>query len=69
MDCPNCGATNAPDRDFCWRCNAELPKPKEKKTRNRRVIAGLPLWMWVVLAAVFFSMTVGQCMFLPQVPT
>lgn len=58
MDCPNCGVYNPEDRTVCWRCDQELPKPKEPKKRktdsmavNRRMwlIVGIVLVIWILL--------------------
>jgi predicted nucleic acid-binding Zn ribbon protein len=50
MDCPNCGVYNPEDRQVCWRCDQELPKPQERKKRtdpNRARIR-----MWIIIAIV-----------------
>lgn len=60
MDCPNCGVYNPEDRQVCWRCDQELPKPKvPKKKRDpsqvmRRtwIIVGIAILLWVVLSWV-----------------
>lgn len=63
MDCPNCGVYNPEGREVCWRCDKELPKPKEPKKRSsdpsmtmRRmwilIAVGLVLWVlltWLIL--------------------
>jgi predicted nucleic acid-binding Zn ribbon protein len=57
MDCPNCGVYNPEDRQVCWRCDQELPKPKEPKKRadpstaRRRmwIIVGIALLLWALL--------------------
>jgi predicted nucleic acid-binding Zn ribbon protein len=58
MDCPNCGVYNPEDRQVCWRCDQELPKPKEPKkkrvdpsTAMRRmwIIVGIALLLWALL--------------------
>jgi hypothetical protein len=51
-DCLNCGTWNPDDKIVCWRCQAELPKPVTKKTRQPLRILGLPIWIW--LALIFF---------------
>ena len=67
MDCPNCGVYNPDERTICWRCDQELPKPKEPgKKKNdpamfqRRmwiiVAVGVLLWLlltWVVMPMLF----------------
>ena len=58
MDCPNCGVYNPEERTVCWRCDKELPKPKEPKKKRdpaqmqRRiwVIVGIVLILWIVLS-------------------
>jgi predicted nucleic acid-binding Zn ribbon protein len=58
MDCPNCGVYNPEDRQVCWRCDQELPKPQEPKKRKgdpalaaRRmwIIVGIFLLFWIVI--------------------
>jgi predicted nucleic acid-binding Zn ribbon protein len=58
MDCPNCGVYNPEDRQVCWRCDQELPKPKEPKKRRgdpalaaRRmwIVVGVAVLLWLVL--------------------
>jgi predicted nucleic acid-binding Zn ribbon protein len=57
MDCPNCGVYNPEDRTVCWRCDKELPKPKEPKkkrdpaTAQRRIwiLVGIVLIIWILL--------------------
>jgi len=60
-DCPNCGTWNPEDKIVCWRCQAELPKPVQKKKRQVRRVAGLPLWTWVLLGLFVVLWTAGQC--------
>ena len=52
-DCPNCGTWNPDDKQVCWRCQTPLPKPEPKATRRRAYWLGLPVWVWVILAAFF----------------
>ncbi|MGC9335040.1 MAG: hypothetical protein ACP5JJ_12880 [Anaerolineae bacterium] len=61
MDCPNCGVYNPEDRVVCWRCDQELPKPKEPKKKQhdpalaqRRMwlIFGVILIVWILLTWV-----------------
>lgn len=59
-DCPNCGTWNPDDKVVCWRCQAELPKPKPAKKPTRR-IAGLSIWVWVILILFFVVWILGQC--------
>jgi len=63
MDCPNCGVYNPEGRAVCWRCDKELPKPKEPKKKSpamttRRVWlmvgAGILLWFLLTYVAVPF---------------
>jgi predicted nucleic acid-binding Zn ribbon protein len=57
MDCPNCGVYNPEDRTVCWRCDQELPKPKEPKKKRdpaltmRRmwIIVGVVVVLWILL--------------------
>lgn len=55
MDCPNCGTWNPDDKDVCWRCQAELPRPKEVKKKRSTTFLGLPLWAWVAIALLIFA--------------
>lgn len=59
MDCPNCGVYNPEERQVCWRCDHELPKPKEQKkragdraaaTRRMWIIVAIVLILWVLLS-------------------
>lgn len=52
MDCPKCGTWNPDDKRVCWRCQAELPRPVEKKKRGPVVFLGLPAWAWIMLIAM-----------------
>ena len=65
MDCPNCGVYNPAGRAVCWRCDRELPKPKEQKRRK-------PFWSgqsWVyILMAVLILFSLLQLCGLPSVP-
>ncbi len=60
MDCPKCGTWNPDDKRVCWRCQTELPKPVEKKKRTPRLILGLPVWAWVMLAVMLAIFVVTQ---------
>jgi hypothetical protein len=67
MDCPNCGTWNPDDKDVCWRCQTELPKPVAKEKRKPLTLFGMPLWLWLTFA-LFLAMTfLGQCFFRPPV--
>jgi hypothetical protein len=46
MNCPNCGVYNPDERQVCWRCDKELPKPKEPKKRGPFLT---PFRMWLLL--------------------
>ena len=50
MDCPNCGVYNPADRNVCWRCDEELPKPKEPKKKRGSVFTTRR--MWIIMAVV-----------------
>lgn len=62
MDCPKCGTWNPDDKRVCWRCQAELPKPVEKKKKQPVFFMGLPLWSWVMIALLFVLLIAGQCL-------
>jgi uncharacterized membrane protein YvbJ len=59
MDCPNCGVYNPEDRHVCWRCDKELPKPKQdKKRKNDPALAQRRMWIVVaVVLVVWILMT------------
>ena len=42
MDCPKCGTWNPDDKQVCWRCQTEMPKPVEIKKSKPRIFLGLP---------------------------
>jgi cell division septal protein FtsQ len=51
MDCPNCGVYNPEDRQVCWRCDRELPKPKEPKKRGTDPARAMRrVWILVAIA-------------------
>ena len=60
-DCPSCGTWNPDDKTVCWRCQTELPIPKEKKQRRQLRIGGLPVWAWVSLALILLAWMLTQC--------
>ncbi len=61
-DCTNCGTWNPDDKDVCWRCQTVLPRPVEKKLRRRVMFLGMPIWVWLVVALIFFMpLLFGQC--------
>ncbi len=49
MNCPSCGTWNPDDKQVCWRCQTELPKPIEKKKSAPKLFLGLPVWAWVLI--------------------
>jgi hypothetical protein len=57
MDCPNCGVYNPEERQVCWRCDQELPKPKPakkptdpaKRMRQMWIILGIVVVLWILL--------------------
>lgn len=62
MDCLKCGTWNPDDKRVCWRCQAELPKPVEKKKKQTALFLGLPLWSWIAIAVLFVMLFAGQCL-------
>lgn len=62
MNCPNCNTWNPEDKTVCWRCQADLPKPKPPKKRSQ---GGFPAWTWVLLVALFSLTLLAQCYFMP----
>lgn len=62
MDCPKCGTWNPDDKRVCWRCQAELPKPVEKKKRTPSLFMGLPTWTWIILIAMLLFWLLAQFM-------
>ncbi len=61
MNCPSCGTWNPDDKNICWRCQTELPKPVEKKKKTPRIFLGLPAWTWVALGALVVFWVAAQC--------
>ncbi|MFC2015799.1 DUF2116 family Zn-ribbon domain-containing protein [Chloroflexota bacterium] len=58
MDCPNCGVYNPEDRQVCWRCHEELPKPKEPKKKADSTTAMRRMWIIVaIVLVVWIAMT------------
>jgi predicted nucleic acid-binding Zn ribbon protein len=57
MDCPNCGVYNPDERNVCWRCDQDLPKPEKpkkpvdpaKRMRQMWMIVGVVLVLWILL--------------------
>lgn len=62
MNCPKCGTWNPDDKQVCWRCQAELPKPVEKKKQQTVLFLGLPLWSWIAIVGLFIMLLAGQCL-------
>lgn len=63
MNCLKCGTWNPDDKNVCWRCQAELPKPTEPKKKQAPVMfLGLPLWSWGLIVLFFIVMFAGQCL-------
>lgn len=63
MECTNCGQWNPEDKDVCWRCQTELPRPVEKKKKGTpKTIAGLPIWLWVAGLLLISITMFGQCL-------
>lgn len=62
MDCKQCGTWNPDDKRVCWKCQAELPKPVEKKKRQPMMFLGLPLWTWLLLVLMVVILFSGQCL-------
>jgi hypothetical protein len=57
MECPQCGTWNPDDKNRCWRCSAELPKPPEKKKSK----TSTQTWFWVVAILLFALTLLFQC--------
>ncbi len=66
MNCPKCKTWNPDDKEVCWRCQAEMPKPVPKAVKKPLVFAGLPAWMWVAMIIFLASFFLGQCAFFGQ---
>jgi uncharacterized paraquat-inducible protein A len=62
MDCPECGTWNPDDKQVCWRCQTELPRPVEKKKNKPMMFLGLPGWTWAMLAAMLILWIAVQCL-------
>ena len=60
MNCPECNTWNPEDKNVCWKCQTELPKPAPPK-RKSTTWGGMPIWVWVALAALFVVMNFGFC--------
>jgi hypothetical protein len=59
MDCPKCKTYNPEDRDKCWRCDAPLPRPVEKKKKDPR--AKNQVMMYVLIAALLLFSLLQMC--------
>ena len=60
-NCPNCDTWNPDDKNICWRCQTELPKPQEKAKRSTRRLFGLPLYLWIALVFFVVMILASQC--------
>lgn len=57
MDCPNCGVYNPDERQVCWRCDQDLPKPEKpkkpvdpaKRMRQVWIIMAIVLVLWFLV--------------------
>jgi len=56
MDCPNCGVYNPEERTVCWRCDRELPKPKEPKKKKDPVLMQRRMWILIGIALVIWML-------------
>jgi hypothetical protein len=54
MDCPNCGVYNPEGRQICWRCDRELPKPKEPKKRGTNPAQAMRR-VWILVAVALLA--------------
>ncbi len=61
MNCPKCATWNPDDKLVCWRCQAEMPKPVEKKVKKPSIFLGLPTWAWVMLVVLMVVWIAAQC--------
>lgn len=59
MDCPKCGTWNPDDKRVCWRCQTELPRPAEKKTKQPTLFFGMPAWSWILIVLALITLLVG----------
>jgi hypothetical protein len=63
MNCPNCGQWNPEDKRVCWKCDAELPRPVEKKPKKPPTLfMGLPLWSWALVVLMLVLLFAAQCL-------
>jgi hypothetical protein len=56
MDCPNCGVYNPEGRLVCWRCDQDLPKPKEPKKKMDSSQAARRMWIIIAIALVLWAL-------------
>ena len=59
-NCLNCGTWNPEDKNVCWRCQTELPKPVVRKKRGPVRVLGLSIWIWLALIFFVIMMIVMQ---------
>ena len=59
VNCPKCGTWNPDDKIVCWRCQAELPRPKEQKKRRSPAVSWL--WMWGVIIILAIVLILQTC--------
>jgi hypothetical protein len=52
MDCPNCGVYNPAERTVCWRCDQELPKPKQPKKKMDQAARMRRMWIIIVVVLI-----------------
>ena len=60
MNCPNCNTWNPEDKTVCWRCQADLPKPKPPKKKRQ---GGFPTWTWALIVALVRPHDPGPVLF------
>ena len=53
--------TTPDDKLVCWRGQAVLPTPQEKKKRTQRRFAGLPLYLWIAMVFFVVMLIASQC--------
>lgn len=68
MNCPKCNTWNPEDKNYCWRCGGEMPKPVAKPPQRKATFAGLPMWMWLMVALVLATLFLGQCVLSGMAP-
>ena len=59
-NCVNCGTWNPEDKNVCWRCQTELPKPVIQKKRGPLRLLGLSIWIWLAIFFFIVMMIVMQ---------